>query len=303
MPATDEITHYQGQPIHLGGMEHEIAHTPQGPIDPALLDVYVKAKTASIISVFPRAMRVDLPYSGRLALILPQSRKDRIVIRAMEPRVMARPIQEQGIPEFRDTVRDCPRGEGYSVLTVTDTFQWILDITVADRHNFIPRAISAREVAEALVDGWIRGLATQTSQAGIGLYRPEDGTMEEQAARLRQRQEIAFVEKIRQADLAHSTNRLNEVTDFHRLAAEWMGVERPWFKPIYETITKSCPKCAERVPSQALGCRHCQVDFPDWYTKYRLDTKTLKLDDPAVYEFMVKAGRIKEKSDDPVAKA
>lgn len=290
--ASSEPTSYKGEPIGLGGLQHEHAYTPQGAVDPSLLSAYMKAGSAILLSVFPLKRYSVLPYAGQMMIEIPPAAKDRVFIRKMEPRRMASPVQDTSLPLWEDEVREVSRGEGYVALRVTDTFQWVLDIHHrGDKHHYVPMAISAKSVAEALAEDWVRGLATQTGRAGIGVYDPQGPPMAEQARELRRVQEQAFIEKVRQADISSAANRQSEITDFHRVAAEWLGIERPWFKPILEVITKDCPGCAEKMPEKAKRCRICQLDLVEWYLRQYKDPEQVRMKDPVIYEHLVETGK------------
>lgn len=290
-PAAEE-TVYSGDPVSLSALQHEINHPMQGAVDPSLMRAYLTAGVASVISVFPLPRTSVLPYCGRLTLAIPAARKDRILVRKMEPRRMAVPVQDLSVQEWTDEAKAVPTGQGYVMLQVTDTFQWILDVTSRDKHSFIATPVKARIVAEALAEDWSRGLSAGMGTIGIGVYNPEGASIEIQAARLRKSQEDAFTAKIRQADLAHSAGRLNEITDFHRVAAEWMGVERPWFKPIFEVVTKFCPGCTERIPQGSKRCRYCQLDLVEWYQRQYRDHARIEELDPVVYAHLMDTGKI-----------
>lgn len=290
----EEATAYKGSPLSLGAMQHHTEFAPQELVDPSLLQAYLKAGSAMLLSVFPLKRYSVLPYAGQMTIEIPAAVKDKITIRRMEPKRMASAVQDISVPLWNDETRPVARGDGFVALQVTDTFQWILDIHHrGSKHHYVPMLIEAQKVAEALVEEWLRGLATSTGKAGIGIYDPGSGlSMEDQAAQLRQIQEQAFIEKIRQADIAHGANRLNEITDFHRVAAEWMGVERPWFKPIFEVVTKFCPGCTERIPQGSKRCRYCQLDLVEWYQRQYRDHARIEELDPAVYAHLVDTGKI-----------
>lgn len=248
-----------------------------------------------IVSVFPVFRYRQLPLVGQLLLLLPPAKRDQVRIRKMRPEVMANAVQS---PEFANLLpwtdepeQSVTRGAGYSALVITDSFQWILDITNSRDHHYIPAPIAAQQIAEATVAEWTSGLASGAGRAGIGVWNPHGGfELPQFVAQLRAGQEIYFRELVMAADISFARTGQKEISDLMRLGADWLGVEREWNKSIEEVIQKRCPACTKKIPQEALRCQGCQTDLPNWYSQYKFPPVEIFAQDPFVGRFMQDRG-------------
>ena len=295
-PASDPNT-YGGEALNLGNLQHEQNAPKAGPVPGHFLNAHTKAGTAVIVSVFPVFRYRNLPLVGQLLLLLPPAVKDKIRARKMRPEVMANAVQDgrfaNSLPWTDEPEQDVPRGRGYSTLTITDSFQWILDITDSKRHNYVPAPIAAQDIAEGLVAEWTSGLASGGGRAGIGLWNPDSGSLEEYVRQLRAGQEVFFRELVMLGDLNFARTGQKEITDLMRLGADWLGVEKPWNQSIEEVIQKRCPACTAKIPQEALRCRNCQTDLPQWYASYKFPPPEIFAQDPHVGRFMQDRGMLR----------
>lgn len=295
-PASDPNT-YGGQPLNLGDLHHEEQRPKPGPVPAHFLNAHTKAQTAMIVSVFPVFRYRQLPLVGQLLMLLPPAKKDQIRIRKMRPEVMANAVQ---MPEYANLLpwtdepeQSVTRGRGYSALVITDSFQWILDITETKKHSFVPAPIPARQIAEATVAEWVSGLSSGSGRAGIGVWNPGDGfELDQFVAQLRAGQEIYFRELVMQADINFARTGQKEITDLMRLGCDWLGVDREWNKSIEEVVQKRCPACTKKIPQEALRCQGCQTDLPLWYQTYKFPAAEIFAGDPFVGRFMQDRGMI-----------
>jgi hypothetical protein len=295
-PAADPNT-YGGQPLNLGNLQHDEQHPKPGPVPSHFLNAHTKAQTAMIVSVFPVFRYRQLPLVGQLLLLLPPAKRDQIRIRKMRPEVMANAVQPPDyanlLPWTDEPEQPVTRGQGYSALVITDSFQWILDITETKKHSMIPAPIPARQIAEATVAEWTSGLASGAGRAGIGVWNPHDGfDLNQFVAQLRAGQEIYFRELVMAADISFARTGQKEISDLMRMAAEWLGVDREWNKAIEEVIQKRCPACTTKIPQESLRCLRCQTDLPLWYQQYKFPAVEIFALDPHVGRFMQDRGMI-----------
>lgn len=295
-PALDPNS-YGGQPLELGNLQHEQSHPQPGPVPGHLLNAHTRAGTAVIVSVFPVFRYRNLPLVGQLLLLLPPAARDKIRARKMRPEVMANAVQDPrftgAVPWTDEPEISVPRGRGYATLTITDSFQWILNITETQKHTFLPSPIAAQNIAEALVTEWTSGLSSAAGRAGIGVWNPAEGPIEDYARQLRALQEVYFRELVYAGDLNFSRTGQKEITDLMRLGADWLGVEKEWNKLIEEVILKRCPACTARIPQEALLCRNCRTDLPHWYQTYNFPGVEIFAQDPHVGKFMQDRGMIR----------
>lgn len=250
-----------------------------------------------IVSVFPVFRYRQLPLVGQLLLLLPPAKRDQVRIRKMRPEVMANAVQTSEfanlLPWTDEPEQSITRGQGYSALVITDSFQWILDITETKKHNYIPAPIPARQIAEATVAEWTSGLASGAGRAGIGVWDPDNGfALAQFVAQLRAGQEIYFRELVMAADISFARTGQKEISDLMRLGADWLGVDRDWNKSIEEVIQKRCPACTKKIPQEALRCQGCHTDLPNWYHQYKFPAAEIFATDPFVGRFMQDRGMI-----------
>lgn len=288
---------YGGQPLSLGNLQHEQNHPKPGAVPAHLLTAHTRAQTATIVSVFPAFRYRTLPLVGQLLLLLPPAQRDTVRIRKMRPEVMANAVQP---PEFANSLpwvdepeAKVPRGKGYAVLVITDSFQWVRDITAIHEDNYIPAPIPAARIAEALVAEWGSGLAAGSGRAGIGVWDPNSGwDLPQYVEQLRAGQEAYFRQLVMAADINFARTGQKEITDLMRMAAEWLGTDRDWNKAIEEILMKRCPACTRRIPQAAMRCQECHTELPLWYQQYKFPAAEIFSLDPDVGRFMQDRGML-----------
>jgi len=217
-----------------------------------------------ILSVFPSLMVLETQHAGMHKYVHPPCQRDKIIQLTNNPdRTTVQPAKEG--PSFFYQEIDVDMGEGYAMIEVFDTYQITRDWTV-DNEVYLNRPIPAggpHGVAVDIVKCWTSGRFTESAAGGPGI-RVYDPTrdLQEQLEMLRAHQSTYFKDLIHQADEFAQRAEMRNITNLHRLAAEWEGVkDRKWFEAIQAKVTKSCPGCGETINANAIICKHCNINI------------------------------------------
>lgn len=178
----------------------------------------------TILSIFPKEQSLELKHQGITRYVLPAASKDKPV-----------------------------------TLTVNDTYAWLRNWSV-DEFTLYQAPISAQTVAENLVHSWGASMVGSNQGFGPGIIIIAGTTpTEDELEAVRIRQEEFFNFLINTADDYEQRGERHLITDIHRAAAEWMGVQgRSWAKAIREKRYIPCPECQEDILEGARKCKHCQ---------------------------------------------
>lgn len=178
----------------------------------------------TILSIFPKEQFLELKHQGITRYVLPAASKDNPV-----------------------------------TLKVNDTFAWNRNWGV-DEVVFFQQPVSAQVVAENLVHVWAASMVGSKQGFGPGIMIiAGDTPTEEELETVRNRQEEFFNFLINTADDYEQKGERHMITDVHRKAAEWMGVQgRSWAKAMREKRYIPCPECQEDILEGARKCKHCQ---------------------------------------------
>lgn len=148
------------------------------------------------------------------------------------------------------------------LIHVPDTFAWCKNWTM-DPPILYQAPVPAQVVAENLVNAWSARMigAREGLTAGVMIIAGETPTTAE-IEEVKNRQEAYFRQLISIADDFETKGERHNITDLHRVAANWMGVQgRAWAKPLRETRYVPCPNCLEDIREGARICRFCQSDL------------------------------------------
>jgi len=181
-----------------------------------------------------------------------------------------------------------PRG-GYRCLVVYDTQQWGMRWAESGEHEQGPRPVPGIVVADDLVRVWARSTIAAPAgyQLGIGIIAGEEPTEKELALLLEQTRACGEW-LISDGHDKMAKGERNNITNIHRLFAEWMygsGAQRiPWYQRMDLADVKACVACAETIDANALRCKHCSTDLPDFYKKYNIppDAACQRISDAAL---------------------
>ena len=149
--------------------------------------------------------------------------------------------------------------------------------------QMLVRPIPVDVIVEDLVRVWTTNQLSATDAEGPGIgHIKSPAPTDDELAVLRARQETYFRRLVYEADGKASSGKVGDISDLHRKAAEWLGVEanRDWVKPIVRLESKRCVGCGESILMNALRCKHCQLDILDWALKYGVE----KAEDPIVWQ-------------------
>jgi hypothetical protein len=153
--------------------------------------------------------------------------------------------------------------DGYSQLVVDDTFASVKNFTSGQLY---PAPVPAAAVADNLVNSWTKGRVGSADGLGPGVLVCA-GTVPQPAeiAEAKARQTNYFRSLVNDADIKFTKEGAVNITDDHRLAAKWMGVkDRKWAQPMIPKSLVQCPACREEVYSEAILCKHCHTNIPEF---------------------------------------
>lgn len=192
------------------------------------------------------------------------------LILSVYPKAMSLELRHEGVKTYR--IEAAPRNS-YSTLLVRDTFSYCRNLH-ADDFELYRGEVKASIVADNLVRAWAQSTVGSNREFGPGILicaglKP---TKLELDAAL-SRQKAYFNALINEAD-GFAIRGAGEITDAHRLAADWMGTnDRKWARPITKIDFRSCPFCQEDIRQGAIFCRFCQQDVAAWDLAHPVETE------------------------------
>ena len=250
----------------------------------------------TILSIYPSELEHFARHNGLITYKHPAAKKDAIIHRTYSPEWMST-INLKSVPKdepmYRDVEKVVPMNEGYTLITVYDTFTWTRDFT-QDSERFMSMPIPALDVARSLVTAWGSDVIEGNASMGPGIVVIEgDKPTLQELTGVRVRQTRYARQMINSATVMYAKNDVKSISDLHRQMAGWMNINGlQWVPQLEQVDFKFCKACGEKIRSQALRCKECNVDLTDFYVKHGIVPN--ELEDPAVFEFINK--RIKDKN-------
>ena len=219
----------------------------------------------TLLSVHPSAQRAPRDHQGGAIYEIPGCNTSKII--TAHPILLVKATEAE---KTRTTTSvDCPAGEGYSLLRIYDTFQLCKDLTT-EPERYESRSIPVENVAECLLselDGTNTLIAKEGVRNGVCLIEGDTPTQEELD---KSRSDLdgylqALVVKANDLSLKGEGHQIRKQ---HRVAATYLGMEgASWVKSPTRTVTKPCVFCGEHIEMNALGCKHCSTNIPEFYLK------------------------------------
>jgi hypothetical protein len=196
--------------------------------------------------------------------MLPGTSGPRLIL-SVFPREQQLKLRHEGIKTY---VMPAAEPGGYQTLMVHDTFSYNRNYHV-EGFALFEAPVPAQVVAENLVQAWSTGLVGTKDGLGPGIMICAGLTpTPEEIAEVNKRQNAYFRSLIGEADALEGIHKAKDITDLHRLAAEWMGAkDRKWFRLISRVDSKSCPACAEEIRAEAKVCKHCNTNIAEFLAK------------------------------------
>lgn len=160
-----------------------------------------------------------------------------------------------------------PKG-GFATLTVSDMWQRIQDIDAMNA--------SGRQVQKAFwvdVESLARDLHAHWAMQRIGTasgFRPGIKIIAGSTPTQAELDEMNAVQRGYFEGLYHEAQGLaakfkhRDITDTHREAARWLGLDAPWVANIGASHDwKECQSCFEKINAKATVCRVCRSEQPN----------------------------------------
>lgn len=145
--------------------------------------------------------------------------------------------------------------------------------------------ISAMEIAQNLLRIWTDALSGVPGGRGVAIIADDQPTAAELAG-MKTNLKLYCERKVAQAQDFYTSGRAEFIGPVHQECARIIGGVFDWVTSV-ET-NKLCPKCGGINPKSAMGCKHCGVDFEEYYRDVECYTiSELKEVDPAVYERVI----------------
>lgn len=211
--------------------------------------------------------------AGRRSMPMPGTSGSRLIL-SVFPMTQSQDLMHEGIKRY---TLDAAERNSYVTLLVEDTYAVCRNLH-ADGVEFYSAPVPASVVAQNLVKSWSTGLIGTTDDLGPGILVCKDLDVtdaEITTANGRQAEYFRFL--INEADAKQLQGKANEITDIHRLAANWMGAhDRAWYKPIEHVEMVQCAACGEEIRSSAKICRWCHTHIGEFIAKEAAKTAVAK---------------------------
>lgn len=150
-----------------------------------------------------------------------------------------------------------PKGE-YRTLKVFDCYQFERD-WAQEEEAYIPRFIPCDVVADDLYREWAMNRigGNKGFLPGVIVCEGEEPTAAEKS-KADKLQSNYFQWLVDDGTTMFSRGDLNGITDLHRVAAKWLGIDLPWVKSYDERVKfVECPHCFSQIDSRASVCKIC----------------------------------------------
>jgi hypothetical protein len=169
---------------------------------------------------------------------------------------------------FKFALEAAPK-DGYTTITLHDMWQ--------AQHDFEGRSSSGRQTMKAFfvdVDSLAKDLYNQWAIQRIGTgtgFRPgimiiagQEPTAEE-LAMMRGQQRGYFEGLWHEGVALAAAHKWKHITDTHREAAKWLGLDAPWVANIGQSNDwKKCVACREKIDIEATVCKVCKERQPGY---------------------------------------
>lgn len=248
---------------------------------------------ATLVSVYPSADLVFKPrHVGLVEYQHPACQKDKIIVRTYNPDVISNLGKiPDGAPWFNDVVTPCEEGTGYVLINVSETYTITRDWT-QDNEVQVPHPISAKALANDMRQCWATAGYLMSGEVGPGIMLiAGDEPTQEEIDKVTANQRIYFERLVVDAKAKEAQGNRKDITDAHRMAGRWFGMDEEWIPRMTERKMKDCRACGEKILAKALRCKHCNVDLLEFYRKHNLSPDPIT--DPVVADIMT---RPKEKA-------
>lgn len=185
-------------------------------------DFFSQGRPVYIYSIYPFDRRVELPFSG---------------------------ITEYALPAAKSQT-------DITCLKVTNAFQLS---QIADEH--VEKPVFAENIARSLMNLWSQCVLGGEEGLAPGIWLSYSPVPEPEDVRVATEKQTAYFRwLVNQAHDAYLAGRRADITELHRKAALWLGMEDlPWIEEINQKILKECPACFEKIDSRATVCPNCKT--------------------------------------------
>lgn len=177
------------------------------------------------------------------------------------------------------TLQPVPRGKKPFVLPVYDSFENVLDIMAMSAMGSrpekprLPKPVPVETIVADLLKEWTGGLfnVPQGAMPGVMEIRPLKVELEKfektgalpgptsgELDQMTATQTLYFEYLFTEGERLHKQSNWKEITDYMRLAAEWLGYEREWSHRAIARDSGPCPFCQSIIPNTAIVCATCQ---------------------------------------------
>lgn len=148
------------------------------------------------------------------------------------------------------------RGDKPSTVEVGDCFQITREpVTYRQKRE----TIQAMELAPDLVNEWTNmAWCTEDERPGIWVCAGPSPTTDEIAIYARKQHNLmAKLVETGDTKFADQNDRGRTIVPLMKLAAQYLGLERPWLHELRDAETKRCVWCTEFIPGAAVICPKC----------------------------------------------
>jgi hypothetical protein len=181
--------------------------------------------SVTIVSLYPRELRAERQYSP---------------VKGQKLHIYVLPAAADGKP---------------SELTIEHAYEKVYQgESLGHRWSLVEEG----EVAKCLLLAFSSGRIGQDTGLGPGIFIKDPERYEEQLEEARLKQEAYFGYLFDQANAAHRTGHIDDITGEMRDAARWLGKEPTWLVSPKQEVKKECPLCASQIPVQVVVCPVCR---------------------------------------------